>query len=138
MVVIGVTGTKGKTTITNLVASGLQGTGKKVVMLSTASIMMDGVVTMNTKKMTSLDPFDMWKILNRAKKEGCNYVVIETSSHALFYNRVYGLRYDVAVLSNISQDHLDLHHTMENYVDTKLSLFRNLYKYGIRRDIRKV
>lgn len=100
--------------------------------------MIDWVVTLNNKKMTSLDPFEMWSFLQKAKQAWCTHVVVETSSHALYFHRVYGLRYDVAVLSNISHDHLDLHHTMENYVDTKLLLFKNLYKYGIRRDVRKV
>lgn len=64
--------------------------------------------------------------------------MLETSSHALFYHRVYGLRYDVAVLTNIAQDHLDLHKTMEHYVNTKLQLFKNLYKYGIHKGVKKV
>jgi UDP-N-acetylmuramoyl-L-alanyl-D-glutamate--2,6-diaminopimelate ligase len=68
MIVIGVTGTKGKTTVTNLIASGLQSAGKKVAMISTANMMIDGVVTLNEKKMTSLDPFEMWNFLNKAKK----------------------------------------------------------------------
>lgn len=51
---------------------------------------------------------------------------------------MHGLQYDVAVLTNISQDHLDLHGTMKNYVDTKLQLFRNLYKYGMKKNVRKV
>ena len=88
--------------------------------------------------MTSPSPFVLWSFLSRAKDAGCDYAVIETSSHALYYHRVHGLRYDVAVMTGISQDHLDLHGTMENYVATKTLLFKNLYKYGIRKDIRKV
>jgi len=138
MVVIGVTGTKGKTTTTNIIAHGLQQAGKKVAMFSTVNMMINGKMTDNNLKMTSPGPFVLWKFLREAKSQWCDYAVIETSSHALFYNRVYGVRYDVAVLTNISQDHLDLHKTMENYVETKLLLFKNLYKYGIRRDVRKV
>ncbi len=138
MIVIGVTGTKGKTTTTNLIARGLQMSGKKVAMFSTVNMMIDGKFSDNNLKMTSPSPFDLWKFLNQAKEAGCEYVVIETSSHALYYHRVLGLRYDVAVLTNISQDHLDLHKTMENYVATKLLLFKNLYKYGVRRDVKKV
>ena len=88
--------------------------------------------------MTSPSPFILWDFLNRAKDAGCEYAVIETSSHALYYHRVHGLRFDVAVMTGIAQDHLDLHGTMENYVDTKTLLFKNLYKYGIRKDLRKV
>lgn len=107
-------------------------------MFSTVNMMIDGNVEENNLKMTSPGPFVLWKFLRKAKEAGCDYAVVETSSHALFYNRVYGLRYDVAVLTNVSQDHLDLHHTMDNYVETKLDLFRNLYKFGIRKDVRKV
>jgi UDP-N-acetylmuramoyl-L-alanyl-D-glutamate--2,6-diaminopimelate ligase len=138
MIVIGITGTKWKTTTTNIIAAWLKHAGKKVAMFSTVNMMINGKIEENNLKMTSPWPFVLWKFLKRAKAAGCDYAVIETSSHALFYNRVYGLRYDVAVLTNISQDHLDLHHTMDNYVDTKMQLFRNLYKFGIRKHIRKV
>ncbi len=138
MIVIGVTGTKGKTTTTNLIAKGLQQAGKKVAMFSTVNMMIDGNFEDNNLKMTSPSPFVLWDFLARAKEAGCTYAVVETSSHALYYHRVYGLRYDIAVMTGISQDHLDLHGTMENYVETKTRLFKNLYRYGIRKDIRKV
>jgi len=138
MIVIGVTGTKGKTTTTNIIAEWLQKAGKKVAMFSTVNMMIDGKMMDNNLKMTSPGPFVMWKFLNEAKKAGCTHAIIETSSHALYYHRVHGLRYDAAVLTNISQDHLDLHHTMDNYVETKMMLFKNLYKYGIRKEVRKV
>ncbi|MBX9809814.1 UDP-N-acetylmuramoyl-L-alanyl-D-glutamate--2,6-diaminopimelate ligase [Candidatus Gracilibacteria bacterium] len=138
MIVIGITGTKGKTTTTNLVAKGLQKAGKKVAMFSTVNISINGEIEDNNMKMTTPSPFFLWNWLKEARDAGCEYAVIETSSHALFYNRVYGLRYDVAVLTNIAQDHLDLHKTMDNYVDTKLQLFRNLYKNGIQKGVRKV
>jgi UDP-N-acetylmuramyl tripeptide synthase len=80
--------------------------------------------------MTTPDPFLLQKLLKEAKEKGCKYAVIETSSHSLFYNRVWGIDYDIAVLTNITQDHLDLHKTMDNYVKTKLSLFRNLIRFG--------
>lgn len=138
MVVIGVTGTKGKTTTTNILAQWLQRAGTKVAMFSTVNMMIDWKMSDNNLKMTSPGPFILWKFLNEAKKAGCTHAVIETSSHAIFYNRVYGLAYDVAVLTNISQDHLDLHGTMRNYVDTKLLLFKGLYKNGRKETIKKV
>ncbi len=138
MIVIGITGTKGKTTTTNIIAQGLQKAGKKVAMFSTVNMMIDGKMMDNNLKMTSPGPFVLWRFLSDAQKAGCTHAVIETSSHALYYHRVHGLRYDAAVLTNISQDHLDLHGTMENYVTTKMQLFKNLYKYGIRKEIRKV
>jgi len=111
----------------------LQKAGKKVAMFSTVSLSIDGKIEDNNMKMTTPSPFFLWKWLRRARDAGCEYAVIETSSHALFYHRVFGLRYDAAILTNISQDHLDLHKTMDNYVDTKLQLFRNLYKNGIQK-----
>jgi UDP-N-acetylmuramyl tripeptide synthase len=79
--------------------------------------------------MTSPSPFALQKLLREAKNMGCEYAVIETSSHSIFYNRNYGIDYDIVVLTNISQDHLDLHHTMENYVATKAKIFQNLMVY---------
>ncbi len=138
MTIIGITGTKGKTTTSNIVAKWLLASGKKVAMFSTVNMIINGEETENTSKMTTPSPFVVWNFIRRARDAGCDYLVMETSSHALYYNRVYGLRYDVAVLTNISQDHLDLHKTMDNYVNTKLLLFKNLYKYGIRKNIKKV
>jgi len=138
MIVIGVTGTKGKTTTTNMIAKGLQAAGHKVAMFSTVNMVIDGHISENNLKMTTPSPFVLWSFIKQAKIAGCKYLVIETSSHALYYNRVYGLHYDVAVLTNISQDHLDLHKTMEDYTDTKLQLFKNLYKYGVHKGVKKV
>jgi UDP-N-acetylmuramoyl-L-alanyl-D-glutamate--2,6-diaminopimelate ligase len=138
MIVIGITGTKGKTTTSNLVARGLIASGKRVAMFTTVNMIIGDEEQENTLKMTTPSPFAVWDFIARARKAGCEYLVMETSSHALYYHRVHGLRYDVAVMTNISQDHLDLHKTMDNYVDTKLLLFKNLYKYGIRKEVRKV
>lgn len=138
MIVIGITGTKWKTTTTNLIAKGLQKAGKKVAMFSTVNISINWETEDNNMKMTTPSPFFLWKWLRDARDAGCEYAIIETSSHALYYHRVHGLRYDAAVLTNIAQDHLDLHGTMDNYVDTKLQLFRNLYKNGIKKWVRKI
>ena len=138
MIVIGVTGSKGKTTVTNLISRGLEHAGKKVFMFSTANYSINGQWAENTMKMTSPSPFVLQKLLLEAKKAGCEYAVIETSSHSIFYNRNYGIDYDVAVLTNISQDHLDLHHTMDNYVATKLQLFKNLVSYRRKPGVKKI
>ncbi len=89
-------------------------------------------------KMTSPSPFILQKLLSKAKKAGCEYAVIETSSHSIFYKRNYGIDYDIAVLTNISQDHLDLHRTMDNYAATKLELFKNLVTYRRKPGVKKV
>ncbi len=88
--------------------------------------------------MTSPDPFVLQKFLAEGLQSGAEYAVIEVSSHALFYSRVYGIDFDVAVFTNLSQDHLDLHGTMEEYAKTKLKLFTGL-AYGFRKKgIKKV
>lgn len=138
MIVIGITGTKGKTTVTNLVARGLEHAGKKVFMFSTANYSINGEWSENNMKMTSPSPFVLQNLLRKAKEAGCEYAVIETSSHSIFYNRNYGIDYDVAVLTNISQDHLDLHKTMDNYAATKLQLFKNLVTYRRKPGVKKV
>lgn len=138
MIVIWVTGTKWKTTTSNLIARGLIAWGKKVALFTTVNTIIGDIEEENTLKMTTPSPFVVWDFISRARTAGCEYLVMETSSHALYYHRVHGLRYDVAVMTNISQDHLDLHKTMDNYIETKLLLFKNLYKYGIRKEIRKV
>ncbi len=112
--------------------------GKRVALFTTVNMIIGDYEEENTLKMTTPSPFAVWDFIARAREAKCEYLVMETSSHALFYHRVHGLRYDVAVMTNISQDHLDLHRTMDNYVETKLLLFKNLYKYGIRKEIRKV
>lgn len=124
MTIIWVTGTNGKTTTTNIIARWLKASGKKVFMFSTVNYFIWDEEFRNDTKMTSPDPFLLQKLLYEAKQKWCEIAVIETSSHALLMNRVWGIDYDIAVLTNITQDHLDLHHTMENYVKTKLKLFK--------------
>ncbi|MBW7954760.1 UDP-N-acetylmuramoyl-L-alanyl-D-glutamate--2,6-diaminopimelate ligase [Candidatus Gracilibacteria bacterium] len=126
MVIIGITGTNGKTTTTNLVARGLKSTGKKVFMFSTINYFIGDKEYRNDTKMTSPDPFLLQSLLKEAKNAGCEIAVIETSSHSITMSRNWGIDYDIALLTNVTQDHLDLHHTMDNYVRTKLKLFKNL------------
>ncbi len=137
MTIIGVTWTNGKTTTTNIIARALVQAGEKVFMFSTINYMMGDETYVNNLKMTTPDPFLLQKLLKEAKEKGCKYAVIETSSHSLFYNRVWGIDYDIAVLTNITQDHLDLHKTMDNYVKTKLSLFRNLIRFDRKHWVKK-
>lgn len=87
--------------------------------------------------MTSPDPFILQKFLAEAEKEGCEYAVIETSSHSIFFNRNYGIDFDTVAVTNISQDHLDLHGSMDEYVKTKLRLFEQLVFYRRKPNIKK-
>lgn len=126
MTIIWVTWTNGKTTTCNIIAKWLRWTWKKVFMFSTVNIIIGDKEYQNDTKMTSPDVFELQRLLKIAKKEWCEIAVIETASHGIKMNRIWGLDYDIAVLTNITQDHLDLHRTMKDYVNTKLLLFKKL------------
>lgn len=128
MTIIGVTGTNGKTTTSNIIWKWLVEAWEKVFMFTTVNYIIDGKEYRNETKLTSPDVFTLQKLLRNAKQAGCKYAVIETASHGIVMSRNWGLDYDVAVLTNISQDHLDLHGTMEKYVNTKLKLFKSLIR----------
>lgn len=126
MTIIWVTWTNWKTTTTNIIARWLKASWKKVFMFSTVNYFIWDKEYRNDTKMTSPDPFLLQSLLKQASDEWCEVAVIETSSHAMFFNRTWWIDYDIAVLTNITQDHLDLHKTMDNYVRTKLKLFKSL------------
>ena len=122
--VIGVTGTNGKTTTVNLIHKILNEHIAKTVMISTANIKIGNQDLVNTKKMTSLDVFDLQSILATAKDSWCKIAILEASSHGLNQYRFEGVAFDFAVLTNITHDHLDFHGTFERYAKAKEKLFR--------------
>lgn len=126
MRVIGVTGTNGKTTTTNIVRTILRSAGYRVGLIGTINIMIEDEVEVSHN--TTPDVVDLQKIFYRMLEAKCDYVVMEVSSHALALDRVAGIEFDVAALTNITQDHLDFHGTLENYRDAKALLFSNLHK----------
>lgn len=126
MTIIWVTGTNGKTTTCNIIWKGLKAAGKKVFMFTTVNVIIDDEEYTNETKMTSPDAFELQRLLKKAKDKWCEIAIIETASHGLKMHRVWGIEYDIAVLTNITQDHLDLHRTMDDYVHTKLLLFSQL------------
>ncbi len=128
LIVIGVTGTNGKTTVVNLIAKILEEAGYKVGAASTIHFQIGEKKWVNRSKMTTFGSFALQKLLNKMVRAGCDYAVIETSSHALDQNRVWGINYDIAVLTNITREHLDYHKTMEAYQAAKAKLFKNLTK----------
>ncbi len=126
MTIIWVTWTNWKTTTSNIIAKWLRESGKKVFMFTTVNIIIDDEEYINDTKMTSPDAFLLQKLLKQAKDKWCEVAVIETASHWIKMHRVWWIEYDIAVLTNITQDHLDLHRTMKDYVNTKLKLFKDL------------
>ena len=124
MVMTAVTGTNGKTTTTYLLKAILeQEAGAKVGLIGTNQNMI-GQEVLPTER-TTPECFELQKLFRRMLDAGCTHVVMETSSHALYEGRVHGIRYDVGIFTNLTQDHLDFHKTMENYCDAKAVLFRN-------------
>lgn len=122
MTMIGVTGTSGKTTSTYLIKSILeQKAGAKVGLIGTIQNMI-GSEVLHTER-TTPESFELQKLFRRMSDAGCTHVVMEVSSHALTLDRVYGVRFAVGIFTNLSQDHLDFHHTMEAYCDAKAILF---------------
>ena len=124
LTVIGVTGTNGKTTTTQFIARILNAAGKKVALASTINFQIGERAWVNASKLTTLSSWQLQKFLRAAVMEGCQYAVIETSSHALDQNRVWGIPYEIAVMTNVTREHLDYHETMARYREAKCRLFR--------------
>jgi UDP-N-acetylmuramoyl-L-alanyl-D-glutamate--2,6-diaminopimelate ligase len=121
MMLIGVTGTNGKTTITNIIKHILESCGHKTGLIGT-------ICNMSGKRelpahYTTPEPLELQGILNEMANDGCEYCVMEVSSHALAQKRVAGLSFIAGVFTNLTQDHLDFHKTMENYLKAKQKLF---------------
>ena len=120
--IIGVTGTKGKTTTCHLIYHILTKVGKKAGLVS--SITTAGLHT------TSPDALSLHKLLKQMIDEGCEYAVIEVSSHGIDQKRIAGINFDIGVLTNIAPEHLDYHKTFSEYKKTKMS-FINSAKHQV-------
>ena len=124
MFMIGFTGTSGKTSSTVLLKYVLEETrGMKVGLIGTLGIQI-GDRELHSEH-TTPESYELQKLLRRMADEGCRVAVMEVSSHALELKRVAGIRYNTAVYTNLSQDHLDLHGSMENYAAAKRILFNH-------------
>lgn len=122
--VVGVTWTNGKTTVVNLLHKMLNDNLWKTVSISTSDIKLGDEDIKNDKKMSSLNVSDMQSILSNAKNKWCKVAILETTSHWLEQYRFHKIKFDYAVLTNITRDHLDFHDTMQNYIHAKRRLFR--------------
>tara|TARA_B100000315_G_scaffold62791_1_gene56999 strand:- start:10774 stop:12237 length:1464 start_codon:yes stop_codon:yes gene_type:complete len=129
MEVIGVTGTNGKTTTAYLIRSILSADDKKTGIIGTLGISGPGIDS--SASLTTPDAMDLQKILKLFHDSGVTHVVMEVSSHALELNRVDDVEFDLAVFTNLSQDHLDFHGSMEEYFKAKTKLFQNLQKGAV-------
>ncbi|MFC1771503.1 Mur ligase family protein [Candidatus Margulisiibacteriota bacterium] len=109
MTVVGVTGTNGKTTVTHLVGKVLEDEGHKPYVLGTIN-----------SELTTPESIDIQRLMSEHYRAGGTHFVLEVSSHAIAQGRVLGIDFDIKALTNITQDHLDYHKTLEEYKKTKL------------------
>ena len=137
MIVIGVTGTNGKTTTVNLIAKLLETAGHKVGMTSTLNFQVGDRKWSNKTKMTSQGRFGLQKLLREMVNEGCKYAVIEVSSHAMTQSRVWGVNIDVAAMTNVTEDHIEYHGSFANYLNAKGDLFKKVSKGRRKAGIQK-
>ena len=122
MKMIGVTGTNGKTTVTTVLKSVLEtARGARVGLIGTIQNMI-GDRVLHTER-TTPESFELQKLLRQMADAGCSHVIMEVSSHALVLDRVGGIHYDVGAFTNLTEDHLDFHKTMQNYAEAKAELF---------------
>ncbi|MBI5022401.1 MAG: UDP-N-acetylmuramoyl-L-alanyl-D-glutamate--2,6-diaminopimelate ligase [Ignavibacteriales bacterium] len=122
--IIGITGTNGKTTSAHLIKSILEATGKKTGLIGTIDYRIGDEVFPATH--TTPESLELHALLDKMVKGNCEYAVMEVSSHALHQNRVHGIDFSVAVFTNLTQDHLDYHKSMDEYFKSKVILFDNL------------
>lgn len=124
--VIGITGTNGKTTVATLVWQLLKELGQKTALLGTIHKIIGEEVY--DSRLTTADPVELAKDMKLMVDEGCNFLVMEVSSHALHQKRVAGIDFEVAAFTNLSLDHLDYHKSMDEYANAKKILFDQLPK----------
>ena len=132
MCMIGVTGTNGKTTTTYMVKSIAEQAGKKVGIIGTIRNMI-GNESLPTDR-TTPESVDLFRLLRQMADARVDIVVMEVSSHALEQFRVHGIKYDAALFTNLTQDHLDYHKTFDNYLAAKKILFQNAKKTVVNID----
>ena len=130
MRIIGITGTNGKTTTSYITRAILRAAGYRVGLIGTIQIMIeDEVYPIHN---TTPDVVELQHTLAIMRDKGMDYVVMEVSSHALDQDRVAGIEFDTAVFTNLTQDHLDYHKTLENYMLAKAKLFDKVSEAGVK------
>jgi UDP-N-acetylmuramoyl-L-alanyl-D-glutamate--2,6-diaminopimelate ligase len=132
--VIGVTGTNGKTTTSFMIHRMLHEAGYKVGLMSTVGYGVGAEIQPQMHHMTNVSVPELMQRLKWMKKQGVEWLVLETTSHALAQHRVFGVPYSVAVMTNVTHEHLAYHGTFERYRDAKRRLFKlaNKNKKGLR------
>jgi UDP-N-acetylmuramoyl-L-alanyl-D-glutamate--2,6-diaminopimelate ligase len=130
MHIIGVTGTNGKTTTSFLIQKMLSQAGIKTALMTTVAYGVDDEIIPQVAHMTTASAPLLQKRLREFKRQGVDWVVLETTSHALAQHRVWGIPYEIAVMTNVTHEHLDYHGTFERYLAAKLRLFTIAGRHG--------
>ncbi|MGI5888512.1 MAG: UDP-N-acetylmuramoyl-L-alanyl-D-glutamate--2,6-diaminopimelate ligase [Oscillospiraceae bacterium] len=119
--IIAVTGTNGKTTTANIMEQVLKRLGEKAALIGTIGTDINGLAI--PAKFTTPEPWELFSMMRRAVDDGCTWLVMEASSQALDQNRLDGIDFSCSIFTNLTEDHLDYHVTMENYYQAKKKLF---------------
>lgn len=126
LLVIGITGTKGKSTTSNFIWAGLMGAGIKTGLTGTANIKIGERESLNIYHMTMPSPFAIQKLLRQMVREECKAVVLETTSQGIQQFRHLGVNYDLLVYTNLTPEHIESHGSFENYRAAKQTIFKEL------------
>lgn len=121
--IVGVTGTNGKTTTTYMLASIFKANGNSVGTIGTLGISYGD--TFIAPELTTPDPVYLHSVFADMLKCGVEYVFMEVSAHALYFDKIYGITFEVGILTNCTQDHLDFFNTMHDYSECKKLLFKD-------------
>lgn len=132
--IIGVTGTDGKTTTVNMIYKILKDAGKRVSMISTINAVIGGKSYDTGFHVTSPPAMDVQRFLKSAKQVGDEFMILEVTSHALEQFRVWGVKFEIGVITNITHEHLDYHGNFENYLKAKAKLIKNAEVAVLNRD----
>lgn len=132
MHIIGVTGTNGKTTTSFMIHQMLVEAGYDVALMTTVAYGVGRDIKPQISHMTTTSAPVLQRRMRDFKKQGAKWVVLETTSHALAQHRVWGVPYEVAVMTNITHEHLDYHGTFERYLEAKVRLFKIAAKHGLK------
>ncbi len=132
--IIGVTGTDGKTTVSTLISELLNSLGHKTGLISTIGAKIKEKEFDTGLHVTSPDPTLLHSLLYKMVKQRCEFAVLEVTSHALDQERVFGIDFDCAVLTNVTHEHLDYHKTFQKYLQAKIKLFKHTKKAVLNKD----
>lgn len=133
LIIIGITGTKGKTSVANFVWSVLQKNGIKTGIISTANIRIGDREEGNTMHMTMPGRFFVQKTLKRMVDSECEVAIVETTSQGIVQFRHIGVRYDIAIFTNLTPEHIESHGSFENYKKAKGEMFKMVSRYPNKR-----